>query len=74
MSAEVGHACPAMKCENSVAPDQLMCSRHWYMVPRPVRSAVWRAWSDGAGAGTPAHTAAISRAIRTVNHRLERNR
>jgi hypothetical protein len=41
----------------------LACSRHWYQVPRPVRNAVWRAWRNGAGAGTEAHQLAMHLAI-----------
>ena len=42
----------------------LMCPRHWYQVPRPLRRAVLIAWNRGAGAGTPAHRAAIRAATR----------
>ena len=40
------------------------------MVPAPLRTAVWSAWQDGAGAGSPAHAAAIRAAIRAVNGKL----
>ncbi len=40
-----------------------MCRPHWYQVPKPLRDAVWATWRSGAGAGTPAHTAAIRAAI-----------
>jgi len=45
----------------------LMCRADWYRVPKPLRNAVWAAWRNGAGAGSPEHTAAISAAIRAVN-------
>ena len=64
------HECPATGCAKDVGADQLMCPRHWYMVPRPLRNAVWSAWRYGAGAGSAAHTAAIMRAIESVNERL----
>jgi hypothetical protein len=63
------HECPADGCTASVDISMLMCSRHWYMVPKPLRNAVWAAWKRGAGAGTPAHTAAIRAAIDAVNAR-----
>jgi hypothetical protein len=44
-----------------------MCPGHWYQVPKPVRRAVWIAWRRGAGAGTPAHAAAIRLAVAAVN-------
>jgi hypothetical protein len=57
------HTCPGPGCTADVPPEMLACSRHWYQVPRQLRAAVWRAWADGAGAGTAAHTAAITAAI-----------
>jgi hypothetical protein len=57
------HECPGPGCEVQVPAHMLACSRHWYQVPRPLRTAVWRAWDNGAGAGTPAHTEAMRRAI-----------
>ena len=57
------HRCPGPDCDKQVPPDMLACPRHWYQVPRPLRSAVYRAWDDGAGAGSPEHTAAIGAAI-----------
>jgi hypothetical protein len=65
------HNCPAAACTASVPYDMLMCSRHWYMVPRPLQSAVWRARARGDGAGSDAHTAAIMAAIAAVNRALE---
>jgi hypothetical protein len=64
------HECPAAGCTREVSIDMLMCRQHWYMVPGAIRTAVWNAWQDGAGAGTAQHTAAISSAIRSVNEKL----
>jgi hypothetical protein len=58
-----GHKCPGPDCDAEVPYEMLACSRHWYQVPRAIRAAVWRAWADGAGAGTEAHSAAIVAAI-----------
>jgi len=66
----VTHECPATGCTREVSIDMLMCRSHWYMVPPPLRAAVWNAWQDGAGAGTARHTAAINAAIRSVNDKL----
>jgi hypothetical protein len=57
------HRCPVGECGESVAPGRLMCTPHWRLVPRPLQGAVWQAWDGGRGRGTPAHTAAIVRAI-----------
>jgi hypothetical protein len=63
----VTHECPAPTCTEQVDPAMLMCPRHWYQVPKPLRSALWRAWQRGAGAGSPAHTAAMRAAIAAVS-------
>ena len=67
VSDDLTHECPAPLCTEQVDPDMLMCPRHWYQVPKPVRAAVWRAWRRGAGAGTPAHRAAMAAAIAAVS-------
>jgi hypothetical protein len=48
----------------------LMCRPHWYMVPGPLRKAVYGAWADGSGAGSAAHAAAVDAAIQAVSKRL----
>lgn len=72
MSDDYTHQCPATACTRELRYEMLMCPGHWHMVPRPVRAAVWNAWQDGAGAGTPQHTAARAAAIRSVNETLAR--
>jgi len=57
------HQCPAPGCEARVPPGMLTCRPDWYRVPKPLRSAVWRAYGTGQGAGTPAHRAAITAVI-----------
>ena len=66
----MSHECPAKGCTQAVSPSMLMCRPHWYMVPRPLRNAVYSAWADGRGAGTPAHRAAILAAIAAVDRKL----
>lgn len=66
------HKCPVAVCPVPVDDDMLMCRTHWYMVPAPLRTAVWTAWQDGAGAGSTAHTAAIRAATRHVNDKIAR--
>jgi hypothetical protein len=62
----VTHQCPGPRCDVEVDYSQLMCPGHWNQVPKPIRRAVWIAWNRGAGAGTPAHAAAIQAAIAAV--------
>jgi hypothetical protein len=45
----------------------LMCRRHWFMVPRYLRSAVWAAYDGGAGVGSAGLLAAQADAIEAAN-------
>lgn len=65
-----GHICPATGCTRNVPSHMLMCRAHWYMVPAPLRSAVWNAWAGGAGMLSEAHQAACDDAIEAVNAKL----
>ena len=62
-----GHQCPAPRCTLTCPPSMLACRTHWYAIPKPLRTAVWRAWANGAGAGSPAHRAAITAAVDWLN-------
>ena len=69
-TARVGyHRCPVTRCTARVPADRLMCKPDWYAVPRALRDAVWRTWQNGQGAGTPAHTAAITAAVAAVDRK-----
>lgn len=41
------HTCHARGCDTPVPPVMLMCRRHWYMVPRPIRLRVNAAYRPG---------------------------
>lgn len=41
------HICHAKGCTVAVPPKLLMCRRHWYMVPKPLRDAVWTYYRPG---------------------------
>lgn len=41
------HTCHAEGCSELVPPTMLMCKRHWRMVPRQMRIAVWRWYLPG---------------------------
>ena len=41
------HTCHAMGCDLRVPPAMFMCRRHWYMLPRATRAAVWAAYVPG---------------------------
>lgn len=64
------HGCPGDGCTRRVGSGMLACRTHWYMVPTPLRRAVWDAWRNGRGAGSPAHRAACAEAIAALNEKL----
>ena len=68
--ADTYHTCPARACTRRVGQAKLMCRPHWYMVPQPLRDAVYAAYRGGLGAGSPAHRAAVTEAIGAVNAKL----
>ena len=65
----MNHTCPGPGCTRSVPQHMLMCRNHWYAVPPALRSAVWSAWQNGAGAGSDEHTQAIMAAIQSIGGR-----
>lgn len=63
----MSHQCPGPECPvEDVDDDKLACVPHWYQVPRDIRSRVYATWNNGAGAGSPAHTRAMTQAIATM--------
>jgi hypothetical protein len=67
--ADDTHECPRNGCTRPVPPYQLMCTADWSTVPKAFQRAVWTAWRQSQGNGSPAHTAAIRAAINAVNGR-----
>ena len=63
------HDCPVTNCGTQVAYSQLMCKRHWRMVPRELQRNVYATWRSGAGAGTQAHLDAMDAAIAAAEER-----
>jgi len=57
-------ACPVNGCRRTRNKDQVMCSRHWYQVPKPIRDRVWAEYRRAPG--SEAHRAAVAEAIRSV--------
>lgn len=41
------HLCHAVDCNERVLPSRLMCPRHWFMVPIPLRKRVWQTYKPG---------------------------
>lgn len=44
---EPPHRCHARGCPVPVKPEMLMCRKHWFMVPYPIRRAVWAEYRPG---------------------------
>ena len=57
------HPCFATGCHIHVPTTLLMCRRHWYMVPKPLRDAIWQTYRDGPSGD---HHANIAEARRLV--------
>ena len=64
------HRCPVRGCRQEVPATLLMCLRHWRMVPKPIRDAVWATYADGSGVGSLAYLEAIKAAIGAVDAKL----
>lgn len=41
------HHCHARGCDVPVPPSMHMCKRHWFMVPKALRDALWAAYIPG---------------------------
>jgi hypothetical protein len=55
--------CPVPGCGEEIDQTRLMCRRHWYLVPRPLRDETWRTWRSGRAAASPEHRQAVLAAI-----------
>jgi hypothetical protein len=41
------HHCHAKRCIMPCAPEMLMCKKHWHMVPKALKIAVWHNYRVG---------------------------
>jgi hypothetical protein len=41
------HTCHADGCDLHVPPAMFMCRRHWFMLPKAMRDAVWAEYVPG---------------------------
>ena len=41
------HLCHARGCHVPVPPRMFMCKRHWFMLPKATRDAVWAVYVPG---------------------------
>jgi len=67
MAVAAGPTCRAPGCQASRRRDQIMCRRHWAMVPKPVQDAVYLAYEPSAGfRQSPGWAAAVETAIASL--------
>lgn len=67
MSQEPIHICHAIACYERIPPHLLMCGKHWYMVPQPLRTAVWRAYKPGQEVSKQPSRAYLEAARNAIN-------
>lgn len=60
--------CPVRGCPAQLREPHVLCSRHWYTVPLPIRKEVWRAWREQPG--SVRHRRAVQQAIGAAEARL----
>lgn len=64
-----GHVCHANGCDVAVPPKMLMCVKHWWMVPKPLRDRIWatyRLFQEVNRDPTPEYMQAVHAAIDAV--------
>lgn len=61
------HICPVPGGDREVPNGMLMCPRHWYTVPKPLRTALYRAWRNGDGMGSAEHYAAMKACVHAAD-------
>lgn len=41
------HHCHWPGCEKQVPPAKWGCGKHWFLLPKPIRNAIWQAYTPG---------------------------
>lgn len=65
------HLCHAVGCNERVLPSRLMCPPHWFMVPRALRTRVWRAYRPGQEVDKQPSAAWLIAAHEAISHVAE---
>lgn len=58
----MAHDCPKLGCPQRVQDEMFACRSHWYSLPQPIRTKIWRAYrKHGVGSAelTAAHLEAL---------------
>jgi hypothetical protein len=59
-------SCHAIDCPLQVPVEMLMCRRHWFMVPKPLRDEVWAAYRAGDGTAWQAAADGAAEVVRQL--------
>ena len=62
----VEHSCHARGCETPTSPRMFMCRRHWMMLPKVFKDAIWANYTPGQERRkdpTPAYLEAAKAAV-----------
>lgn len=62
--------CPIRGCPARRSVDYVMCTHHWYRVPKAIRDRVWDEFRKEKG--SDAHRAAVADAIRAAQESEQR--
>lgn len=70
------HHCHWPGCERQVPPAMWGCRPHWFMLPKDIQTAIWRAYQPGQEvAGTPTREyVEVARRAEAFAIEFERNR
>jgi hypothetical protein len=49
--------CPLADCAGQRAPEELVCPRHWFQIPKALRDEVWRTYRRFGAFADPYHEA-----------------
>lgn len=60
------HVCHAMDCDKDVPRRMLMCKPHWFMLPKPMRDAIWATYQPGQELGLVRPSAEYIANVRTA--------
>ncbi|MFZ5621142.1 MAG: hypothetical protein ACOY5W_08995 [Pseudomonadota bacterium] len=61
------HACRAHGCCSQIPPELLLCGRHWKMVPKELKRALWKLSRPGSDATKRTSDRYLTAAANAIN-------